>query len=97
MQRVGVRELRQNASKLLESVAAGESVEITVHGKPVARLVPVPEPTGIEALIAAGKIRPARGSIQDLPPPVPLADGSMTGSKALERQREERYEDWIER
>ena len=41
MRRIGVRELRQNASRYLEDVAAGESIEITDRGHPVARLVPV--------------------------------------------------------
>lgn len=41
MRAIGVRELRQNASKYLEDVAAGESIEITDRGRPVARLVPV--------------------------------------------------------
>ena len=41
MRSIGVRELRQNASKYLEDVAAGESIEITDRGRPVARLVPV--------------------------------------------------------
>jgi prevent-host-death family protein len=41
MRTVGVRELRQNASRYLEEVAAGESIEITDRGHPVARLVPI--------------------------------------------------------
>jgi prevent-host-death family protein len=41
MRAIGVRELRQNASRYLEDVAAGESIEITDRGRPVARLVPV--------------------------------------------------------
>jgi len=38
--RLSVRELRQNASKYLEEVAAGKSIEITDRDRPVARLVP---------------------------------------------------------
>ncbi len=37
----GVRELRQDASKLLARVKAGETIEITEHGKPIALLTPV--------------------------------------------------------
>lgn len=37
---VGVRELRQSASKLLELVSTGEIIEITDRGNLVARLVP---------------------------------------------------------
>ncbi|MDP9435422.1 MAG: type II toxin-antitoxin system prevent-host-death family antitoxin [Actinomycetota bacterium] len=41
MERVGLRELRQQASDLVRRVQAGEEVLITVAGRPSARLVPV--------------------------------------------------------
>ncbi|MDQ6909410.1 MAG: type II toxin-antitoxin system prevent-host-death family antitoxin [Actinomycetota bacterium] len=41
MDRIGVRELRQHASRYLQRVADGESLEVTDRGRPVARLVPV--------------------------------------------------------
>ena len=37
-QSVGVRELRQNASKVLDQVKDGAIIEITEHGVPVARI-----------------------------------------------------------
>jgi prevent-host-death family protein len=40
MKRYGVRDLRQNASMLLRQVAAGETIEITNNGQPVAQLIP---------------------------------------------------------
>jgi prevent-host-death family protein len=40
MDRIGVRELRQHASRYLERVARGESLEVTDRGRPVARFVP---------------------------------------------------------
>jgi prevent-host-death family protein len=39
-ERVGVRELRQNLSKYLDRVKAGEDLVVTEHGREVARLVP---------------------------------------------------------
>lgn len=39
--RVGLRELRQNASGVVRRIEAGESVLVTVNGRPAARLVPV--------------------------------------------------------
>ena len=39
--RVGLRELRQNASELVRRAEAGEEIEITVSGRPGARLVPI--------------------------------------------------------
>jgi prevent-host-death family protein len=38
--RVDVRELRQNLSKYLNRVKAGEALTVTEHGREVARLVP---------------------------------------------------------
>jgi prevent-host-death family protein len=40
MERVGVRELKDKLSHYLRAVRQGQIVEVTVHGKPVARLVP---------------------------------------------------------
>src|SRR5450830_1645070 len=41
IKQVGVRELRQDASGVLREVKAGASVEITEHGRPVARIIPI--------------------------------------------------------
>jgi len=41
MSQVASRELRNNTRELLDRVEQGESVEITVSGRPVARLEPV--------------------------------------------------------
>lgn len=41
MKRVGLRELRQEASELVREVEAGEEIMITVSGRPSARLVPI--------------------------------------------------------
>lgn len=55
MQRIGVRELRQHASRYLALVARGESVEVTDRGRPVALLVPVRgEPW--DALLASNRV-----------------------------------------
>lgn len=59
MKRVGVRELRQNASVLLRDVADGETIEITHHGHPVAQLIPVSNDAW-SALIASNEVTPAR-------------------------------------
>jgi prevent-host-death family protein len=45
--RVGVRELRQNLSVYLRRVKAGESLEVTERGRPVARLEPVSEASDV--------------------------------------------------
>lgn len=40
MRTVGLRELRQEASELVRQVEDGEEIEITVSGRPAARMVP---------------------------------------------------------
>lgn len=40
MRTVGLRELRQDASEIVRQVENGEEIEITVAGRPAARIVP---------------------------------------------------------
>jgi prevent-host-death family protein len=89
--RVGVRELRQNLSVYLKRVAAGETLEVTEHGRPVAVLAPLPARRGLlEQMIADGRAIPARGRLEDLPPPRPLPPGAtMTISEALAMLRDD--------
>lgn len=69
--RVGVRELRQNLSVYLGRVKAGETLEVTEHGQPVAQLRPRPsEPLSvIDRLIAEGRVTPATYDHRKIPPP----------------------------
>jgi prevent-host-death family protein len=58
---IGVRELRQNASRYLARVEAGEELGVTNNGRLVARLVPVAASArSREALIDGGVLLPAR-------------------------------------
>lgn len=41
MRSAGIREARQDLTRLLDDVRKGREVVITEHGRPVARLVPV--------------------------------------------------------
>jgi antitoxin (DNA-binding transcriptional repressor) of toxin-antitoxin stability system len=93
MERIGVRELRQNASRYLALVKAGETVEVTERGKLVALLAP---PGGLrgtrERLVAAGRLVPATsptGRVRS-PRPVPIAPGEPTNQELLDAEREER-------
>jgi prevent-host-death family protein len=87
MDRVGVRELRQNLSVYLDRVKAGESLEVTEHGHPVARLSPLsPAKKKIEEMIEEGRIRPAYLHTPFNPIPLP-ADARMTLSEALAEMR----------
>jgi prevent-host-death family protein len=90
MERIGVRELRQNASRYLRRVEAGESFEVSDRGRPVAVLVPIRQ-SRRDQLIAEGRLRPAEaeGSILHLPLPIELPDGVEGPSAVLARLREE--------
>lgn len=58
MLRIGLRELRQHASRYVDLVARGESLEIAVRGRPVARLVPITDDNWAD-MIARGEVLPA--------------------------------------
>jgi prevent-host-death family protein len=65
MERIGVRELRRDASGILRRVAAGETVEVTDRGRPVAVLLPT-MPSGLARLEREGLLRRAEADILDL-------------------------------
>jgi prevent-host-death family protein len=85
MSSVGIRELRQRASELIRRVEAGETIEITDRGRPVARLTPLPTGSMLEQLRASGDLVPATSN--EFPKPLPLPPGAEPPSKVLERLR----------
>ena len=87
MASVGIRELRQRASELLRRVEAGETIEVTDRGRPVALLSPLPEAGPLERLRAAGEVIEAAGDLTDLSAPLPLTPGQEPPSAVLERLR----------
>jgi prevent-host-death family protein len=84
---VGVRELRQRASELLRRVEAGETIEVTDRGRPVALLAPMPDGEPLDRLRATGEATPAAGSLDDLPKPLALPRGREAPSVVLSRLR----------
>jgi len=90
MTRIGVRELRQHASRYLDLVKAGETVEVTERGQLVAVLAPPsPGATARERLIAEGRLVPARGP-RVLPTPVPALPDAPSSAAVLDELRAER-------
>jgi prevent-host-death family protein len=89
MERIGIRELRQHASRWVRRAAAGASFEITDRGRPVARLIPLGSRRGIERLREEGRIRPAEGDLLALGPRIPPQPGILPPSQLVERLREE--------
>jgi prevent-host-death family protein len=89
MSEVGIRALKQNASKVVARAKAGESITITDRGRPVAVLGPIRQ-SRIDAMIESGlATRPTR-RLQDLPPPAPREAGQRLLSEIIDEQRADR-------
>lgn len=87
MLRIGVRELRQNASMYLRDVQRGEAIEITHHGHPIAQLIPAANDPWT-ALITSKEVAPARISPRDVLARAPRPYNQPTASLADMRQDE---------
>lgn len=87
MTRIGIRELRQRASEFLRRVEAGETIEVTNRGRPIALLTPIPDAAPLERLRASGDIEEAEAGLDDLPDPLELSDGQTAPSVVLARLR----------
>ncbi|MBV8085583.1 MAG: type II toxin-antitoxin system Phd/YefM family antitoxin [Chloroflexi bacterium] len=92
MSRVGIRELRQNASALLRRVQAGETIEVTDRGRPVARVVPIKQGR-LDQMIADGLVTlPKRDLIESMRehPPIKLPPGPSVSEILAEMRADER-------
>jgi prevent-host-death family protein len=88
METVGVRELRQHASRYLERVRQGETLEVTDRGRPVARLVPVSSDAWTD-MVASGRVTLADDDtdIVDEPPGDYDIDPTATLTAMREHER----------
>jgi prevent-host-death family protein len=85
--RIGIRELRDNLTATIRRVRAGETLEVTHDGTPVALLRPVPSGR-LERLIAGGDVTagmPLERPLRRFP-----VTGLQTATEALEEDRAER-------
>jgi len=83
--KVGVRELRDGLSRHLATVRSGQTITVTDHGKPIARIVPIEAPTALERLIAEGRVTPATRSKG--PSMEPIATSGPVGDLLDEQRR----------
>ena len=85
---IGIRELRQDASRVIALVENGASITITKHGKPVAVINP-PKKSKLDILIDRGAITPATKKIdlRTWRPKAGVAPQELMG--AIVREREE--------
>lgn len=87
MTSVGVRELRQRASELLRRVQAGETIEVTDRGRPVAVLAPLQGRGPLERMRATGDIVAAAAPFEPIPDPLGVEADQSTASEVLARLR----------
>jgi prevent-host-death family protein len=91
MTQMGIRELRNNLPAVIRRVRAGEGIEVTDHGHPVARLVPINVRSQYDQMVAEGKITPPEIDLLDVRP-LPVPPGMPTASEILAEMRDgERY------
>ena len=83
---MGIRQLRDNLTEAIRRVRAGETIEVTHDGVPVAVISPVRRGR-LDQLIAAGDVTPAqplRRPFRRFP-----VTGELSASQALEEDRAE--------
>lgn len=97
MTSVGIRELKNNLSRVIKKVKRGERIAITDRGVVVAELAPPPDsesnelwPSRHARLVAEGTIRPPlqRGNLVENWPVIRLPRG--TAARLIDEDREER-------
>lgn len=78
MRAIGITELNQQTSRVIREVMDGERIDVTMHGRVVARIVPATnEATWLEQKKAEGRIQPPTSLDLDaeLPDLLTLASG----------------------
>ncbi|MFI7210643.1 type II toxin-antitoxin system Phd/YefM family antitoxin [Micromonospora maritima] len=89
MKRIAVRELNQHTSRVLARVRAGETVEVTDRGEPIARLVPVLAGDALLGRMVAEGRATAPTTTGPLPMPPVLGDPSVDVAAVLAESRDE--------
>jgi prevent-host-death family protein len=85
MAEVGIRALKQNASAVVAQAAAGETLTITDHGRPVAQITPLGR-SRVQTLVDSGRARRPRRRLADLG--VPDAGGDVSAELRAMRDAE---------
>ncbi|MBN9404825.1 MAG: type II toxin-antitoxin system prevent-host-death family antitoxin [Burkholderiales bacterium] len=85
---IAIRELKSNLSRVLAAARDGETIEVTSHRKPVARIVGIPPQAdeGLRRLMATGALT-WRGGRPKLGAPVALSAGGASVSQTVLEDR----------
>lgn len=83
---VGIRELKNDLSRIIERVEKGEAITVTRRGEPVATIVSSRISPGLARLIANGTVRPGNGS-RYVPKPIKLRGPGPTAADYVSEGR----------
>lgn len=91
MREIGVRELKTTLSQTLRAVARGQRVRVTLHGRPVADIVPAgvaAEDDRLCELAAQGRLVPPSRARPRRAPRLVTSDRSASSLVLAEREAE---------
>ncbi len=91
MRSIGIRELRQHAGRYVRGAEAGETIEVTNRGRPVARLIPIPPLSPSERLIAEGRMTRGTRDLFELGEPLEPIPGQRLPSEVLADMRDDKH------
>jgi prevent-host-death family protein len=83
---VGIRELKDKVSTIIDRVEDGEAITVTKHGRPVARIVSAATPPHLAALVADGTVRPSEAP-RYLPKPTKLRGSGKSAADYVSEGR----------
>lgn len=85
---VGVRELKASLSGYLRRVREGESLTVTDHGEPVARIIPAGMPAGLERLMSQSWFKWSGRKPELVDPPLKLTPGPSASDMVIQMRQE---------
>ena len=91
VQRIGIRDLRNDTSRVVKRARGGERIIVTIDGVPAAELGPISTRSAkpsLEELIASGVVRPP---LTRTPPPPPHPIEAGAGPTTTENITADRY------
>jgi prevent-host-death family protein len=84
---VGIRELKDKASTIIDRVVDGEAITVTKHGRPVAKIISATRPPHLAALVGDGTVRPSEGPRYVPKPAKPRGSGKSAADYVSEGRR----------
>lgn len=85
---VGVRDLKASLSGYLRRVREGESLTVTDHGEPIARIIPAGMPAGLERLMGQSWFKWSGRKPELVDPPLKLTPGPSASDMVIQMRQE---------